>query len=62
VIFLALIAAQLGVALTDSQAYQAQRGPVQVLADLDVVKIELVQNVSQEQPYDRRRHWRPDGH
>ena len=46
--FLALIAAQVGVALTDSQAYQAQRTRVQVLADLDLVKMEFFQNVSHE--------------
>ena len=46
--FLALIAAQIGVALTDSQAYQAQRTRVQVLADLDLVKMEFFQNVSHE--------------
>lgn len=46
--FLALIAAQIGVALTDSRAYQAQRTRVQVLADLDLVKMEFFQNVSHE--------------
>jgi GAF domain-containing protein len=46
--FLALIAAQIGVALTDSRAYQAQRTRVQVLADLDLVKMEFFLNVSHE--------------
>jgi signal transduction histidine kinase/DNA-binding response OmpR family regulator len=46
--FIALIAAQVGVALTDSQAYQAQRARVQILADLDLVKMEFFQNVSHE--------------
>ena len=44
--FLALIGAQVGVALTDTQAYQAQRNRVQTLADLDVVKMEFFQNSS----------------
>jgi signal transduction histidine kinase/DNA-binding response OmpR family regulator len=46
--FLALIVAQIGVALTDSRAYQAQRTRVQVLVDLDLVKMEFFQNVSHE--------------
>ncbi len=34
--------------MTDSRAYQAQRARVQVLADLDLVKMEFFQNVSHE--------------
>ena len=46
--FLDLVASQIGVALTDTHAYQAQRARVQVLADLDLVKMEFFQNVSHE--------------
>ena len=44
--FLALVAAQAGIALTDTQAYQQERERAQVLADLDQMKMEFFQNVS----------------
>ncbi len=46
--FLTLIGTQVGVALADSQAFEAQRQRVQVMADLDLVKMEFFQNVSHE--------------
>jgi signal transduction histidine kinase/DNA-binding response OmpR family regulator len=46
--FLTLIGAQVGVALADSQAFEAQRQRVRVLADLDLVKMAFFQNVSHE--------------
>jgi len=46
--FLSLIGLQVGVALTDSQAYEAERNRVRVMADLDRGKMEFFQNVSHE--------------
>lgn len=46
--FLHLVAAQVGIALTDTHAYQEERNQVQALADLDLVKMEFFQNVSHE--------------
>ena len=46
--FLTLIGGQMGVALTDTQAYQVEQQRVRELADQDLAKMEFFQNVSHE--------------
>ena len=46
--FFTVVARQVRVALTDTVAYEVERVRVQVLADLDRVKMEFLQNVSHE--------------
>ncbi len=46
--FLILIGLQIGSALQDAKAYETERRQVQLLTDLDLVKMEFFQNVSHE--------------